>query len=358
MTTTKQTTLKELIESNKDWFKMPYVGDMVEGTVIGKESGALYIDLGILGTGIIYGREYFAIQDIIKDLKNGDSVTAKVVQTENENGFKELSMKKIGEEKNWQSLKETKEQNETIPIKITDANKGGLLAQAGNMNGFLPVSQLAPDHYPRVEGGNKEMILEELQKFIGQTLTVRILDIDSNENKLIFSEKAVDNDKVKQAIAKYKIGDTVKGTITGVVDFGAFIKFDEMLEGLIHISEMDWNLVRDTKEKVKVGDKITAKIVEISDDDKISLSMKAMKNDPWDTINERFKQDDELSREVTTINSYGALVKIDDGIQGLVHISEFESEEELKKHIQKGKEYTFKIKSIEPDKRKISLVLA
>ena len=360
MTTQQNTKLsmKELLESNKEWFHLPYVGDMVQGTVIGKESGALYVDLGPFGTGIVYGREYFAVQDTIKSLESGSVISAKIIEIENENGFRELSMKKIGDEKNWQMLKDLKQKNETIEVKITDANKGGLLVQVGSMNGFLPVSQLAPIHYPRVEGGNKEMILEKLQKFVGQKITVRVLDLDSNEGKLIFSERAAEDDKMKSAIAKYHIGDVIEGTITGVVDFGAFIKFDPLLEGLIHISEMDWNLVKDPKDILKVGDKVTAKIVEITDDGRVSLSIKAMKNDPWDIIEERFAVNNELTREVVAINSYGVLVKIDDGIQGLVHVSEFESEKEMRERCKTGESYTFKIKSIEPQKRKISLLLA
>lgn len=359
-TKTKSTKLsmKDLLESNKEWFQLPYAGDTVQGTVIGKESGALYIDLGSFGTGIVYGREYFAVQDTIKNLEPGTTVSAKIIEIENEDGLRELSMKKIGDEKNWQFLKNLKDKNETVEVKITGANKGGLLVQVGSMNGFLPVSQLAPIHYPRVEGGNKEMILEKLQKFVNQKIVVRVLDLDSGEGKIIFSERAAEDDKMKSAIAKFQIGDIVEGAITGVVDFGAFIKFDPLLEGLIHISEMDWNLVKDPNDILKVGDKVTAKIVEIADDGRVSLSMKAMKNDPWDIIEERFAINNELTREVVAINSYGVLVKIDDGIQGLVHVSEFENEKEMREKCKTGESYTFKIKSIEPQKRKISLVLS
>lgn len=361
MTTTKQpqnTTMKDLLEYNKDWFSIPSVGGTLEGTVIGKESGALYVDLGAIGTGIIYGKEYFAVQDTIKNLKPGDAFTAQLIELENEEGFRELSMKKIGDERNWQSLKDLKTRNQTMEVKITDANKGGLLVQAGSMNGFLPVSQLAPVHYPRVEGGNKDMILEELQKFIGQKLAVRVLDMDSSEGKLIFSEKAAEDDKIKDAISKYKIGDIVEGKITGIVDFGAFIKFDPLLEGLIHISEIDWNLVQNPNDIIKIGDTVKAKIVDITSDGRVSLSIKAMKNDPWDNIEKKFEIGAEIKKDVSKVNSYGALVQLDEGIQGLIHISEFESEKDMKDKIKVGNTYTFKIKSIESQKRKISLSLA
>lgn len=358
-THTKQSPsiLKDLLTANKEWFSLPMAGDMVKGTVIGKESGILYVDLDDAGIGMIYGKEYAAIHDIIKNLQKGDVVTAKLVELENEFGLRELSMKKTGDEKNWQSLKELKDKKETTDVKVLDANKGGLIVQAGTISGFLPVSQLTPAHYPRVEGGNKAMILEELQKFIGQKFIVRVLDIDAQEGKIIFSEKAAEDDKIKSALSQYHIGDVVEGTISGIVNFGVFVKFDDLLEGLIHISEIDWNLVTNPSSMFKVSEKVSAKIVDITQEGRISLSIKAMKNDPWSIIDQRFSVDDEIKREVVKINSYGALVKIDDGIQGLVHVSEFPSEKVMNESLEKDKEYTFKIKSIEPQNRKISLML-
>ena len=349
--------MKDIVTARKEWFQLPHTGDILEGTVIGKESGALYIDLGPIGTGVIYGREYFAVQDAIRDLKPGDPISAKLVQLENEDGLRELSMKEAGEERNWQTLKELREKNETIEVKITDANRGGLLVTLGDLNGFLPVSQLAPAHYPRVEGGNKEMILDELRKFVGQKLMVRVIDIDPQEGKLIFSEKAAEDDKMKESLEKYSVGDEVEGEITGVVDFGAFIKFDPRLEGLIHISELDWNLVKNPRDVVNVGETVKAKIVDIADDGRVSLSLKALKADPWEGIEKRFALGNKVEGEITKVNSYGALVKIDEGVQGLLHVSEFSSEEELREKVKEGQSYTFEITSLEVHERKISLSL-
>lgn len=348
---------KEMLSLKKDWTHLPSCGDILEGTVIGKESGALYINLGAIGTGIIYGREYYAIQDNIRDLKSGDIVSAKLIEFENENGFRELSMKEAGEEKNWQSLREIRDNNQTTEVKVVEANRGGLLVQTGDMNGFLPVSQLAPAHYPRVDGGDKEIILEELKKFVGQKMAVRVLDIEPQEGKLIFSEKAAEDDKMKSELSNFHVGDVVEGTITGVVDFGAFMKFAPMLEGLIHISALDWNLVKDPRDVLSVGDKVRAKIVGITNDGRISLSLKALTDDPWNDIEKRFAIDSEIERTISSITPYGALVKIEDGIQGLLHVSEFESEEHMRQSIQEGKTYRLKITTIEPKERKVSLQL-
>lgn len=349
--------MKEALYANKSLFQLPKIGDLIEGTVIDKESGVLYIDLGPIGTGVIYGKQYFDVQDSIKNLKPGDKVAAKLIELENKNGYRELSMKEAGEEQTWKTLRDKKENQELIEIKITEVNRGGLMAKVGDIIGFIPVSQLAPAHYPRVEGGDKEKILEELRKFIGETFQVNILDIDPKEQKLILSEKSAENDSMKESLSKYKVGDIVEGEITGVVEFGAFIKFDPILEGLIHISELDWNLVRDPKDIVNIGDKLKAKIVDISSDGRISLSIKALQEDPWSEIEKKFKKGDTIDAEVTKINAYGALVKIEDGIQGLVHVSEFESEEQLKENIEEGKKYKFEIATLEGADHKITLKL-
>jgi len=355
--TKEKTPMKEALQAQKSYFQLPKRGDILEGEVLGRESGMLFVDLGIVGTGVVYGVEYFRAQDIIKNLKPGDKITAKLVELENDDGYRELSLKKAEEEKNWQYLEEKRRSSETVGIQIIDANKGGLLGKIGNLTGFLPVSQLAPANYPRVEGGDKNRILDELRKFIGETIEVQVLDVNPEEEKLIFSEKAAEGEAIEKALKKYKVGDIVDGEITGVVDFGAFIKFDELLEGLIHISELDWSLVGNPKDMVKVGDKIKAKIVDISNS-KVSLSLKALKENPWEGIDKKYKQGDKIKGLVATINPYGALVKIEDKIQGLVHVSEFENEDEMKEKLEEGKEYEFEILSVDTKEYKIALKLA
>ncbi|MEX0877754.1 MAG: S1 RNA-binding domain-containing protein [Candidatus Spechtbacterales bacterium] len=350
--------MKDALQSNKDMFQLPRPGDILEGSVIGKESGVLYIDLGPMGTGVVYGVEYFKVQDEIKKMHPGDRVTAKLVQLENEDGYRELSMKKAEEEKSWHYLADKQKTQEKIEVKVTDANKGGLMVKAGNLVGFIPVSQLAPQNYPRVEGGDKNKILLELKEFIGKTMEVSILDMNHEEGRLIFSERAAESGEIKKSLEKYTAGDVVEGEITGIVDFGAFIKFDPMLEGLIHISEMDWSLIESPEDIVKVGDKIKAKIVDIAADGRVSLSLKQLKENPWEGIEERYKQGDKLKGVVSKIASYGALVKIEEGIQGLLHVSEFDNEEEMREKVEKDKEYNFEVTSVEPREYKIALKLA
>ena len=349
--------MKKIIELERALFQLPKEGEIVAGTIIAREGGEIYIDLGRGGIGIIYGREYYEAQDKLKDKKIGDVISAKIVELENEHGLRELSLAEAGRENAWQKLTRMKDEQELASVKITSANRGGLMIEKEGIEGFLPVSQLAPAHYPRVEGGDKEKILRELQKFIGETLDVRVLDVDQRQNKFIVSEKAGEQEAIKKALAKYGVGDTVEGEITGVVDFGAFIRLDPFIEGLIHISELDWQLIQDPHDVVKVGDKVQAKIVDITPDGRISLSIKALRDDPWGKISAKYKQGDITKGTVAKLNNYGALIKLDEGVQGLVHISEFASEEEMRIKLEEGKKHNFEILHVSPEERRIALRL-
>lgn len=348
--------MEKTIENNL--LKPPKVGEIIGGTIIGTGRSAIYIDLGCFGTGIIYGKEFYEAKGALKDLKLGDKIFAKIIDLENEEGYLELSMSQAGKELSWERLKRQKEAEETITVKILGANKGGLLVEAEGIQGFLPVSQLSPEHYPRVEGADKTKILNKLQKLIGKELEVKIFDIFPKEEKLILSERAKETQKLKETLKNYKVGDVVKGEITGIVDFGVFVKFGpENLEGLIHISELDWQLIEDPSEIVKVGENVKAKIIEITEDGRISLSLKALKKDPWENITKTYKKGEKTKGKVTKFNPFGAFVEISPKIQGLVHISEFGNRTKMEEKLKIGKKYDFQILQIEPKEHRMTLKL-
>ena len=336
--------------------KPPRVGEIVEGKIIGLKKGAVYVDLGPVGTGIIFGKEFLEAKEILRGLKSGDAVFAKVVDLENDDGYIELSLSKAGQELNWDKLKQLKDGGELVKVNILGANKGGLLAEVLGIQGFLPVSQLSPQNYPRVEGGDASKILRELQKFVGKEFDVKIFDIEPKEGKLILSEKAKETERLKEILKNYKVGDIVGGEITGLVDFGAFIKFGEELEGLIHISELDWAIVENPSDFVKIGDKVKAKIIEIKDD-RVSLSLKALKEDPWANVEEKYKKGDKVSGKITKFNPFGAFVQINPKIQGLCHISEFITRAKMEEKLKLEEAYDFQILSIEPKEHRMSLKL-
>lgn len=349
--------MKDLLEkTNLLLLKPPRIGDIVEGQVVGSGKSTIYVDLGPIGAGIIFGREFYQAKSELKKIKIGDKIFAKVVDVENEEGYFELSLTEAGREIGWEKLQKIKENDEVIKIQIIGANKGGLIAEVEGVQGFLPVSQLAPEHYPRVEGADKTKILQKLQKLVGEQLEVKIFDLMPSEEKLIFSEKATDTEKLKEILKNYKVGDVVDGEITGIVDFGAFIKFND-LEGLIHISELDWQLIESPSEIVKVGEKVQAKIIEITPDGRISLSLRALKKDPWLGIDEKYKKSDVISGKVTKFNPFGAFVEVEPKIQGLCHISEFGTQAKMDEQLKIGKTYKFQILQIDPAEHRMTLKL-
>lgn len=346
--------MNNLIEKN-NLLKPPKVGDIIKGKISHRKKGAVFLDLGIWGTGIIYGKELTEGNEILKDTKTGDEILAKIVDLKNEQGYVELSISQAGKELIWEELKQKKEKGEIIKIKINGANKGGLLTDISGIQAFLPVSQLTTENYPKLEKASPEKILKELQKFIGKELEVQIFSLDAKTNKLILSEKLKESVKIKELLKNYKVGDVIEGEITGILEFGAFIKFDS-IEGLIHISELDWKIIESPSEIVKLGQKVKAKIINIAND-KVFLSLKALKKDPWEGIEKIYKKGDKISGKVKKINYFGAFVQINKEIQGLCHVSEFGSVKKMEEKLNLEKEYNFEILEVKPKEHKITLKL-
>ncbi len=335
----------------------PGIGDLIEGPVIAIDKAAIFVDLTPFGTGIIYGREYIIARDVIKKINVGDVVAAKIVDWSHKEGYYELSLKEARQALIWSEAELSIKEKRVLDLPIKEANKGGLLIEWQGITGFLPASQLKAEHYPRVGDGDKDKILEELKKLVGTRLQLSIITADPKEGKLIFSEKGSEHKEKEKIVSKYEIGDEVEGVATGVVDFGVFVKLEEGLEGLVHISEIDWGLVDDPRHFVKVGDKIKAKIIEIKDG-KISLSIKQLRQNPWIDAGKKYKKDMSVSGVIIKFNKHGALASIEEGVAGLVHVSEFGSEEKLKKALELGKTYPFKISLFDPKEQKMALSFA
>lgn len=333
----------------------PKVDDLVEGTVLGQERSVLFVDMSPIGTGIIYGREYNRAKDIIRALVPGDKITVKIAELENERGYFSLSLKEAKQKMVWKEAEDLQKTKTPLLLTVLDVNKGGLVMEWNGVQGFLPTSQLKANHYPRVQDGNKDKIEEELKKLKGEKLKVTIITSDQKENKLIFSEKNSDVDEIKDMVSKYKIGDIIEGDITGMVDFGVFIKIDDSLEGLAHISELDWSLIEKPANHFKVGEKVKAQIINIVDG-KVSLSLKALKVDPWQEVKDKYNKGDIVKGVIIKFNKHGALASIEEGVSGLVHISGFKTEAEMKQKLEMGRSYNFQITNFEPKDHKLTLV--
>ncbi len=339
-------------------FTIVKTGDLVEATFIEKVRKEAYFVIGATGTGIVYGVEFSNASDILKNLKPGDRVSAKVVDAENGDGYVELSLAEAGLQKSWEAVKGLKERGEIVAVKITGANSGGLLTEVEGIKAFMPVSQLATDHYPRVEDGDRGKILDELKKLVGVELKAKVLDFKPRAKKLILSERESVEENTAELLKGYKIGDIVDGIVSGVADFGAFMKFamNPQIEGLIHISELDHRLIENPKEVVKIGDAVKAKIIDLKDG-RVSLSLKALKPDPWALVEERYRAGAEVLGTVTRFNPFGAFVALDSDIQGLIHVSEFGGVPEMQKAIEVGKAYTFRIEIVKAAEKRIILKL-
>ena len=335
----------------------PKEGDIVEGKVIMLDRARVYIDLPPFGTGIIYGREYLNAREVIKRTNPGDIIAAKVVDVNSKEGYIELSLKEARQALLWGEAEEALKNKTQFELPVKEANKGGLILEWQGIAGFLPASQLKAEHYPRVLDGDKDKILDELRKLVGEKFTISIISATPKEGKLIFSEKGLDDKEKRDLIAGYQVGAVVEGEITGMVDFGAFVKLEEGLEGLVHISEIDWGLVDDPRHFFKVGDKVTVKIIDIKEG-KVSLSVKQLKENPWTTAADKYKKGDKVEGVVIKYNKHGALASIEEGIAGLVHVSEFGSEEKLHQNLELGKRYPFTISLFEPKEMRMALAFS
>lgn len=332
----------------------PQVGEVVHGKVIAVGRNEVRVDINGLAVGLVRGPEL----DPQALLTIGDEVDATVIDLDNEFGELELSLKGAGRKKTWERLKEIFTSGAIVQVRITEANKGGLIVRLEGLSGFLPVSQLSPEHYPRVQGGEKTRILEKLKELVAQEMDAKVIDVNEEEGKFIVSEKAVWETRQESVISKYKVGDTVEGTVTAVTDFGAFVKFDANLEGLVHISEIAWQRIDHPRDVLKVGDRVRAEIINI-EGSKIFLSMKKLVDDPWLRVGDKYKVGQWVKGRVLKINPFGLFVELDPDIHGLAHISELSDKpvKDVNEVARTGDEFEFRIVSIDPINHRLGLSL-
>jgi small subunit ribosomal protein S1 len=354
MATKAAITMDDLLAESDDSVKQLTAGEVITGKVLTLRKHEVLIDLGAQGVGYVPRREV----GFSRALKEGDEVTASVVDSELDNGYSLLSLRKAAKDRGWEEVAAKLESGDIIEVSPYDANRGGLLVEYEGVRGFLPVSQLSAEHYPRVGSSDKDEILQRLNGLVGRMLKVRILDSDRKANKLIFSEKEAIKDGLAARFEKLKVGDKVTGVVTGVVDFGVFVNV-EGIEGLVHISEISWERVNNPSDYVKVGQTIEAKIISI-DKDRLSLSIKQLTQDPWLDEVEQFKLGSDVEGTVTRITPFGAFVQISPAVEALVHISALGdgSDVDPEKVFTLNERKNFAVLDIDKENRKISLTLA
>lgn len=347
----------ELVKTESAAFGVLKAGDLVEGTLLEKGARRLLVDLGRHGVGVVYRGELMGMRGAVKDLELGAPLHAKVVAVDNDEGYVELSIAEAGRQKAWVAVTELKEKGEPITVKVTGANKGGLTTELEGLSAFIPVSQLAPEHYPRLASEDKTEIGTALASLIGTELSVKLIDANPRTGKLILSEREASEVSTRELAKNYAEGQVIEGIVSGIADFGVFVRFTDnpAVEGLIHVSELDHRMVESPKEVVKVDEAVKAKIIEIKDG-RISLSLKALKEDPWATAAERYPVGTEVKGTVYSTNPFGALVNFED-LQGQIHVTEFGGVEEMKKRLAAGKSYVFVVQDVKPAERRVLLKL-
>lgn len=349
---TKALTMDDLLAGESS-VKQLVAGETITGNVLTVKKHEVLIDLGAQGVGLVPRREV----GFSRQLNVGDEVTASIVDSELDNGYSLLSLRKAAKDKGWEEVIAKADAGDVITITPYDANRGGLLVEYEGVRGFLPVSQLSAEHYPRVGSSDKDEILQRLNNLVGKEMEVRILDADRRANKLIFSEKEAIKDGLAARFASLKVGDSVKGVATGVVDFGVFVNVDG-IEGLIHISEISWERVNNPSDYVKVGQTIEAKIISI-DKERLSLSMKQLTKDPWLDEVEKMTPGTKVEGTVTRITPFGAFVQLSPAVEALVHISEMGagSDVDPEKVFTLNERKEFTVLEVDRENRKISLSL-
>ncbi len=351
MSNAQAITMDDLLASSKT--ERMKVGDVVEGVITSVKKHEIWVDLGAQGVGVVMRREVGHGQK----LELGEKVTTSVVDPELDEGYALLSARRAAKDKGWDELQRIFDNQEVVEISPYDANRGGLLVELEGIRGFLPVSQLAAGHYPRVSGSDKDEILQKLNSLINKPIKTKILDVSRKDNKLIFSEKEATKEDMQEVFSKLAVGDTVEGVVTGVIDYGAFVNIDG-IEGLIHISEISWERVENPRDHIKVGNRVEAKIIGI-DKDRLSLSIKQTKEDPWLSEVKDFKVGGVAEGKVTRITPFGAFVQLSPAVEALVHVSEMSSDDSAdpEKIFRLNEKKQFKVIDIDTESRKIALSL-
>ncbi len=350
--TAASSAMDELVAEVGDKLVPFGVGDSVECKVLQTASHRILCDVQGLTCGFVPEKEF---SFDTKDLKPGDKVVGSVMSMEGKDGMIVLSLRRADRDKLWETLREKMEKHATLSVRVASANRGGLMVDAGGLTGFLPVSQLSVDHYPRVEGGDSGQILYKLKKLVGEPLSVKIIAVDKNEEKLIFSEKEAVSDALGGVESLFEVGEVVEGVISGIAPFGLFVNL-KSIEGLIHISEVSWDHVSDLNKEFKVGQKVKAKVVKI-ENGKVSLSIKRLSEDPWLKQMKKLKVGQKLEGEVGKVTAYGAFIKLPDGLEGLVHAGTQGGDPAKVKELKAGEKKSFEVIELKPEARRIGLRL-
>lgn len=342
-------TMADLLAKSKQKLTSFSVGQKVKAKVVAKTSQALILDIGGKSEGVVAEKAFGEARDFIKTLNVGDEVTASVLVTETREGNVILSLRQAMTQTAWEKLRKAQKDNIEVVVCGKGSNSAGVVVSIDSLDGFIPSSQLG------------YAVSQNPQDLIGRYFKVKIIELNHDINKLVFSEKevseAADIKSTKEALAKIKEGEIYDGEISTVANFGCFVrlaipKSKAKVEGLVHISELAWGRVEKTSDVVKEGDKVKVKVL-AARDGKLSLSIKQALKDPWDEVEKKYKPEAKIIGKVTRISDFGIFVELEPGVEGLVHITKIPPTVKFGQ----GEKINCFIEEVDPKAKKLSLGL-
>ena len=354
----KESSMAKLI-GNSPMLRKFMVGDVVEGSIVAVRADEILLDIGAKSEGVITREEFGEFKATLADLKPGDTLVAQVIQSESEQGYTVLSLKRAERERKWRDIEKMYSEAIDGEAQVIEYNKGGLLVEFMGMRGFVPLSHLDRVHFTndvaKFAHGSEAEIRESLKVLSGKLLKIRVIEYDKEKNRLILSEKKALEHYSEEArtkrLGEVKEGDTVEGIVTGVMPFGVFVDLDG-IEGLVHISEIAWEKVSNPSVYYSVGSKVTVKVLGVDEGSKrLALSIKRLTDNPWEGIEKRLKVGQKITGVVSKIVPFGAFINVEKGLDGLLHISQATGP------LQIGQEVEARIIGIEPENQKLSLSL-
>lgn len=367
--TSSQTDSLEDVMNVPNFPKIFKKGSLVKGSVVSVTKGQVLVNIGARAEGVVSGKEIFLEGEKRELPKVGDEILVFVRDSGEESGVPKLSIRKTGNARKWHELDEALAKDKSLQVEVIEANTGGVIVSVGGgLRGFIPTSQLDNARIydnltSDVRQGNSTEVQQKLATLVGQKIEVKIIEIDKPKNRIIFSEKLVkskaDVEQRTQTLKTVKVGDSLSGSVTGIAPFGLFVSA-EGLEGLVHLSEISWDKVNNPGDFYRVNDKVKVQIIGLEDNGKrVAYSIKRMLKDPWDEIIKNYKVGQRVKGSVQKIADYGAFVRIADGVNGLIHISEISSGlvKDPSKLLTIGQELELEIISISKSERHLGLSL-
>ncbi|MCW5875377.1 MAG: S1 RNA-binding domain-containing protein [Anaerolineales bacterium] len=353
--------MEQLLEQGDLNLDLPKAGDMVTGVIAGITNDEIMVSIGAKSEGVIPSREVQQLSPEEREkLQVGEDIQVYVVSSDLSRGAMQLSYTRSMEDDDWAQAEELLKSKDTYEGEVIGHNKGGLIVRVGRLRGFVPASQISQVRRMRYQGDTPEQRWGEM---VGETLVGRVIEVDRERRRLILSERAAAQETREalkdRLLSEIKVGDTRKGRVTSIADFGAFVNISGA-DGLVHLSELSWERVDHPGKLLKVGDEVEVKVINIDQDRKrIGLSMRQLQSDPWDKHVNEYKEGQLVQGTITRLVKFGAFARLDDYVEGLIHISELSEDriEHPKEVVKEGDPVTLRIIRIEADKRRIGLSL-